>query len=148
MATDWNELVAESYYETISSIQEKLKQYEVDEALVGLDYLYQNMANRDKREFLSFLTLAMMHILKWKHQPEKRSKSWATTIQNARDEMEILREDVPSITHSYIEENWDKAFGRAVKRANFEMKLDKKQAFQPVPLTWSEVIEKEYLLNP
>ncbi|MCY7349901.1 MAG: DUF29 domain-containing protein [Cytophagaceae bacterium] len=146
MNPDWNELVSESYYETISTIQEKLKQYEVDEALVGLDYLYQNMANRDKREFLSFLTLAMMHVLKWKHQPEKRAKSWSKTIQNARDEMEILREDVPSITQEYIEKTWENAFKRAVKRANFEMKLDKKEDFYPASLTWKDVFDDEYLL--
>lgn len=146
MKPDWEELVADSYYETISTIQEKLKRYEVDEALVGLDYLYQNMANRDKREFLSFLTLAMMYILKWRHQPEKRSKSWLKTIRNAREEMEILREDVPSITREYIEANWAKAFKRAAERAEFEMKLDNKRDFSPSPLTWKEVFEDDYLL--
>jgi hypothetical protein len=34
------------------------------------------MANRDRRELLSRLTVLLHHLLKWGWQPEKRSGSW------------------------------------------------------------------------
>lgn len=148
-STQWQNLVSESYYETITSIEERIKKYDYSEALIGLEHLYQNMAKKDKREFRTFLELVMMHVLKWKYQPEKRSSSWAKTIRNARKEMQIIREDVPSITQNYINEIWESCFQSAVEEAIYEMKLPKleKRNFQPDLLTQLEVFEKKYELE-
>jgi RNase H-fold protein (predicted Holliday junction resolvase) len=148
-STQWQNLVSESYYETITSIEERIKKYDYSEALIGLEYLYQNMAKKDKREFRTFLELVMMHVLKWKYQPEKRSSSWAKTIRNARKEMQVIREDVPSITQSYINEIWESCFQSAVDDAIYEMSLSKleKRNFKPDLITQSEVFEKEYYLE-
>ena len=149
IVTEWDNLVATSYYETISTIEERIKQYDYDEALIGLEHLYENMAKRDKRELMSFLKLVMMHILKWKTQPSKRSTSWAKTIRNARDEIEIILEDTPSVNKNYIEEIWQKTFESAVQQAKYDMNFSKKeqQNFNPELLTWQEVFEDEYYLE-
>ena len=110
----WQNLVAESYYETITSIEERIKKHDYSEALIGLEHLYQNMAKKDKREFKTFLALVMMYVLKWKYQPENRSSSWAKTIRNARKEMHVIRENVPSITQDYVNEVWESCFQSAV----------------------------------
>ena len=148
-STQWQNLVSESYYETITSIEERIKKYDYSEALIGLEHLYQNMAKKDKREFRTFLELVMMHVLKWKYQPEKRSSSWAKTIRNARKEMKVIREDVPSITQNYINEIWENCFQSAVEDTMYEMKLPKseKRNFQPNLLTQLEVFENEYYLE-
>ncbi len=145
-STQWQNLVSESYYETITSIEERIKKYDYSEALIGLEHLYQNMAKKDKREFRTFLELVMMHVLKWKYQPEKRSTSWAKTIRNARKEMQVIREDTPSITQNYVNEIWESCFQSAVNDAIYEMKLPKseKRDLQPDLLTQSEVFEEEY----
>lgn len=143
-AIDWDQLVSESHYRTISTIEELVRRFDNAEALVGLQHLYENMGKKDQREFRSFLILAMLHVLKWKHQPEKRSRSWMLTILYARDEMEDIREDVPSITPEFIERVWEKCFERAVRRAKDEMNW--KGTFTPEPLTWQDVFEATYSL--
>lgn len=149
IVTEWDNLVATSYYETISTIEERIKQYDYDDALVGLEHLYENMAKKDKREFRAFLKLLMMHILKWKIQPQKRSISWIKTIRNARNEIEVILEDTPTVNKKYIEEIWQKTFELAVKDANYDMNFSKKeqQNFNPEILTWQEVFEDEYYLE-
>lgn len=143
MKTDWQDLVSESYYQTIASIEEKIKLYDNEDALLGLHYLYDNMAKKDKREFQSFLILAMMHVIKWNIQPNKKSRSWLNTIYNARDEMEILQKDVPSITEEYIKSIWDES----VEKANVKAKRETGLRFDMQNLTWQDVFEKEYTLE-
>ena len=143
----WDELVAESHYKTIDSIKERIDLYDYDDALVGLDILYQNMAKKDQREFRSFLVLAMMHVIKWKYQPEKQSYSWAKTIRNARQEMTDIMEDVPNIGREYIEGVWQKCFDRAIENAKTDIELFKKDSFNPKILTWEQVFEDEYLIE-
>jgi hypothetical protein len=144
---DWDELVAESYYETIWAIEQQIKAFDNQEALVGLHALYENMNKRDKREFRSFLVLLMTHILKWKYQPEKRSTSWTRTIRVARKEIDEKKEDTPSLTDEYIKSVWHDCFEWAKKDAKDEMRLSSKQIFNPEPLTWQEVFEDEYSLD-
>ncbi len=144
---DWDELVSESYYETIWAIEEQIKAFDNQEALTGLHYLYENMNKKDKREFRSFMVLLMTHIIKWKIQPQKRSTSWVRTIYNARKEIQEKREDVPTLTQEHIEGVWQTCFEWAAENAKIEMGLLRKDTFEPQPLTWQEVFEDEYYLK-
>jgi Domain of unknown function DUF29 len=85
------------------------------------------MAKKDKRELRAFLKLLMMHVLKWKTQPSKRSTSWAKTIRNARNEIEVILEDTPSVNKNYVEEVWQQTFDSAVEDAKYEMNFSKKE---------------------
>ena len=40
------------------------------------------------------------HLLKWRYQPEHRSRSWRTTIATQRREIEALLADSPSLRAS------------------------------------------------
>ena len=44
----------------------------------------EDMGKRDKRELHSRLTVLILHLLKWKWQPEKKSASWGSTIVTQR----------------------------------------------------------------
>lgn len=44
------------------------------------------MAQKDKKAVISFLIRLMKHIIKWIAQPNKRSKSWKSSIDNSRVE--------------------------------------------------------------
>jgi hypothetical protein len=144
---DWDELVSESYYETIWAIEEQIKAFDNKEALTGLHYLYENMNKKDKREFRSFMVLLMTHIIKWKLQPQKRSTSWVRTIYNARKEIQEKIEDVPSLTQEHIESVWQACFEWATENAKIEMGIARKDKFEPEPLTWQEVFEDDYYLK-
>jgi hypothetical protein len=51
-----------------------------------------DMARRDRREVLSRLVTLLCHLLKWEHQPERRSGSWRGTIREQRRELRQLVE--------------------------------------------------------
>ena len=45
----------------------------------------ESVGKSERRELEIALRLVLMHLLKWDHQPEKRSRSWTVTIANQRD---------------------------------------------------------------
>src|SRR5438552_1020147 len=49
-----------------------------------------DMARRDRREVSSRLRTLLAHLLKWEHQPRKRSRSWRSTIRDQRHELQDL----------------------------------------------------------
>jgi hypothetical protein len=49
-----------------------------------------DMAKRDKREVFSRLVVLLAHLLKWEHQPQRRSGSWRGTIREQRRELKQL----------------------------------------------------------
>ena len=51
-----------------------------------------DMAKRDRREVFSRLVVLLSHLLKWEHQPERRSGSWRGTIREQRRELRQLLE--------------------------------------------------------
>ena len=44
----------------------------------------ESMGRAEKRELISRLTVLLLHLLKWRHQPEKRSPSWEASIRVRR----------------------------------------------------------------
>ncbi|MGI3901787.1 MAG: DUF29 domain-containing protein [Janthinobacterium lividum] len=67
----------------------------------------QDVARRERRELLSRLSLVYQHLLKWDHQPDRRSASWARTIVEQRrqvdellDEARSLRSHLPALTET------------------------------------------------
>uniref|UniRef100_A0A7C4VZK8 DUF29 domain-containing protein n=1 Tax=Desulfatirhabdium butyrativorans TaxID=340467 RepID=A0A7C4VZK8_9BACT len=55
------------------------------------------MGRSEKRELRSRLTVLIMNLLKWDYQPEFRCKSWESTIQTQRKEIEFVLNDNPSL---------------------------------------------------
>src|SRR5947209_938655 len=55
------------------------------------EYLAE-MAKRDRREVFSRLVVLLTHLLKWEHQPERRSGTWRGTIREQRRELRQLLE--------------------------------------------------------
>ena len=57
----------------------------------------EDMGKRDKRELHSRLTVLILHLLKWKWQPEKQTRGWQSTLLTQRAELDRLMEDSPSL---------------------------------------------------
>ena len=45
----------------------------------------------------SYLELVLLHLLKWRYQPERRSTSWRATIRKGRNAIARLLEESPSL---------------------------------------------------
>ena len=63
----------------------------------------------------SALRVLLLHILKWDHQPKKRSRSWILSIQAQRLEIEDVLADNPGLKPRIGE-----ALARAYRRARIE----------------------------
>ena len=139
---DWSRIVSNSHYEALVAIQEAMRNEDYDEARLGLEELTVAVSRIDRRSVRSHLTRLMMHVLKWKTQPELRSKSWVLTIKHARREIWDTQEDTPSITDETIRQMWDRCFENAKEDAEDETA----SAVNIFCLTWQEVFEDEYVI--
>lgn len=145
MKRDWDMLTATSYSNSVAEIREAVEEENWDEVKQGLDALFDAMSQESRRALKSQLVRLMAHILKWKIQPERRSRSWALSILDARDKIEDIREDKPSLTRQLMEnELWETCFRRAVREAETETGSN----VETDRLTWSDVFETEYRLPP
>src|SRR2546425_8949151 len=119
--TKWQELAFSSHYQTAVAVEQALEQGDVPDAKAGIQELIDALARAEKRALRSQLIRLMMHVIKWKAQPEKRSRSWRQTIRNARQEIADIQEETPSLTNEVIEGMWAKCFSSAKEDAEDEM---------------------------
>ncbi len=100
------------------------------------------MSRRDHRSVQSYLVIAMLHIIKLKTQPNKRSHSWILSIANSRQAITDICASEPSINHAVLFSCWEQSFRKARKKAMDEMH----QTTDITSLSWQEVFEEEYIL--
>lgn len=70
-------------------------------ALVDTQHLIEEIEDMGKSQqhaIASFLRNLLMHLLKWQYQADKQSRSWKFTIRNARQEIDDLVEENPSLS--------------------------------------------------
>ena len=140
---NWQTLAATSQYRAAMAIREELDAGNPAEATRGLDELILAISRSEKRALKSQLIRLMVHVIKWRTQPERRSFSWVATINNARDEIEDIREETPSLNESVIRALWDKAWVAAKREAAAEMN----RAVTIESLEWDELFVLQYELQ-
>jgi hypothetical protein len=57
----------------------------------------ESLGRSERREIASRLEVLLLHLLKWRFQPDRRSLSWRASIRDARDELERVLDDNPSL---------------------------------------------------
>ena len=139
---DWDWLAVCSHYQTAVTVQTLLKAGKSMEATAGLESLIEAMGRTEKRAVKSQLIRLMLHVIKWKNQPQKRRYSWSISIRSARREIAESQEEMPSLNRDFLESIWEKSFQIAVKDGEDEMGLK----CHLTSLSWSEVFEDEYTL--
>ncbi len=71
----------------------KLAQADIDNIAEEID----SMGRTEKRELISRLTVLLLHLLKWRHQPDRRGPSWEASIRVQRDDVADHLDDNPSL---------------------------------------------------
>ncbi|MBK7051776.1 MAG: DUF29 domain-containing protein [Rhodoferax sp.] len=85
----------------------------------------EDVGKSEKRELASRMAVLLMHLLKWKFQPEFRGKSWDRTIKEQRIRIGLAIKETPSLKASLVDEDWIKgAWADAVSQAIKETGLD------------------------
>jgi hypothetical protein len=64
----------------------------------------EDVGKSEKRELRSRLAVLTGHLLKWEYQPDKRGKSWMTTIEAQRESLALLLKAAPSLKHLLLDE--------------------------------------------
>lgn len=102
-------------------------------------------AQYDKLE--SALTVLLLHMLKWDHQPERRSRSWQNTIREQR--RRVLRQlDRNPELKSRLDEALRDAYQYGRDRASTETDMDV-DAFPPeLPYSFDEIMSRDHVLEP
>lgn len=103
------------------------------------------MSKRDKKELTNRLAVLIMHLLKWQYQPEKRSKSWMTTINTQRISIEFLLKDTPGLK-SEIKSIINKAFKKSTIQFEKETGINKKMLPNICPYSFKQLID--YIFYP
>ena len=137
---NWQELAGNSHYETAIAVHQALESGNFQEADYGIRELIEALSRSERRALRSQLIRLMMHIIKWKSQSERRSRSWVASIYNARREIRDIQKETPSLNKQVISEMWDDCLNAAILDAEGEMnKLSEVSA-----LSLTDVFEAEY----
>src|SRR5436305_10349036 len=81
-----------------------------------------DMARRDRREVFSRLVVLLSYLLKWEHQPERRSGAWRETTREQRRELRQLLESGTLRNHAAAV--LADAYAEARRQAADETELD------------------------
>ncbi|TAN71681.1 MAG: DUF29 domain-containing protein [Methylobacter sp.] len=103
----------------------------------------ETMGRSEKRELESRLTVLLLHLLKWKYQPERRGKSWNLTIKGQRIEYINVLTDNPGLK-SQLETIFKGAYKLALVKASSETGIDEDVFPSTCPWTLAEVTNQAF----
>ena len=102
------------------------------------------MGRSEKRAVKSNLIVLLIHLLKMKYQPEKRTESWRSSIVEHRRRLLLLFEDSPSL-RGYFINVFDSCYSAARQDAAVETKLPVKAFPAQSPFSVEQVLDINYL---
>ncbi len=112
------------WLEITANLLKEKKFSELD--LANLITEIEAMGKNNQRELKNRLVVLIMHLLKWKYQPEKQSRSWLSTINEERLQLELLLEQNPSLNNkipNIINTSYTKARKMAHRETNLPLTI-------------------------
>jgi hypothetical protein len=104
------------------------------------------LARAEMRVLRDRLRVLLLHLLKWRHQPQRRGQSWRLSIMNARDELATHLADNPSLKSRLGEATVD-AYRRARREAAIKTELSEATFPKECPWTYAEAVDENYWLE-
>ncbi len=104
----------------------------------------EDMGRSEKNALESNLIVLLMHLLKWKYQPEKQSGSWRGSIREHRRRILKAFKNSPSLKR-YFEEIFEESYQEARKQAADETELSLNIFPETCPFKVEEILDSEYL---
>lgn len=99
----------------------------------------EGLSISQRRELMSRLVVLLVHLLKWRVQPELRSRSWRATILTQRQELDDLLEQSPSLAR-LVEGMLPRAWAKAVTRAEQETGIEAARLPASCPFTRAQIV--------
>ncbi|WP_448202748.1 DUF29 domain-containing protein [Azospirillum sp. sgz302134] len=117
----------------------KLSEVDVENLAEEIESMGRSEADRLR----SCLRLILLHLLKWREQPERRSKSWRNTIQRERDNAALVLEDNPSLAPK-LPALFDKAYQLARREAARETDLPLDRFPEECPFPLDQTLDPDF----
>jgi len=103
----------------------------------------ESMGRSEKRELVNRLAVLLTHLLKWRHQPNRRGNSWRYTIKEQRRAVFKSLRDNPSL-RSQLPEYLNEAYEDALLKVIRQTGLDE-GAFPPAcPFTLDQLMDDDF----
>ena len=103
-----------------------------------------DMSKSDQRAIYSHLRNLLMHLLKWQFQPTKRGVSWQITMINARQDIDRIVTDSPSL-RPLIGGELHNAYAQARRLASVETQMPLKTFPELCPFELNHVLDENWL---
>lgn len=114
---------------------------EIDAAHIAEEL--EDLGKSERRALASHLRNLLMHLLKWQYQPDLRSGSWRSPINNTRAEIAEILEDSPSL-RPIVSQGLEKGYGLARKNAIAETGLAPDIFPEANPYSIEQVLSDEF----
>ena len=106
----------------------------------------EDVGKNEQRELASRMAVLLAHLLKWEHQPARRSKSWQYTLTTQRKEVAYVLSEAPSLRIKFSDERWlDLVWSKAKCQAESETGLDIDILPEVCPWPISDVLSEGWL---
>ena len=102
----------------------------------------EDLGRTEQRELRSRLKQLMLHILKWIHQPARRSVSWRASVSAQRKEIQRLLKDNPSLKRQ-VKTLMTDAYPVALDLAVSQTKLTYNKFPAECPFTMDDILSKD-----
>ena len=103
----------------------------------------ESLGREQFNKLVSALRVAMMHMLKWDHQPAARSRSWGLSIQEQRLEIADVLADNPGLKPR-LGEAMARAYRRARLEAARETGLDEAEFPSTCPYSFDDITARSF----
>jgi hypothetical protein len=104
----------------------------------------EDLGQNKKDALESNLIIVLLHLLKWKYQPNKRSGSWKRSIREHRRRLDKAMKKSPSLK-PYFQEVFRECYQYSRQEASDETGLSLTVFPQECPFTISQVLDQDYL---
>jgi hypothetical protein len=100
-----------------------------------------DVGNEQYDKLESALRVILLHLLKWDHQPERRSRSWYASIAVQRNHVEKVLRKNPGLK-PHVQEAIADAYKDARIEAAAEIKLPENSLPQESPYEWDAIMTR------
>jgi hypothetical protein len=103
----------------------------------------ESLGREQFNKLVSALRVAMLHMLKWDHQPARRTRSWMLSIKQQRFEISNVLDDNPGLK-SRVSEAIDRAYRGARIDAAKETGLDETEFPETCPYSFDDIAKRSF----
>ncbi len=138
-------LYEQDFYLWLEQTVHLLKSGQLEE--VDVQYLIEEiegMSSSQRQALRSNLEVILVHLLKYKYQPDKHSNSWLCSILEHRFRLEDILSDSPSLKN-YLTDVMEKCYVKARKKAVQETGILSTTFPAECPFTVEQVLDEDFL---